>query len=95
MTGLNERNILTHELIGLEVEVSHDTNPYNINISGRVIDETRNTFLINVCGKTKRIIKKDSILRFKISKNKIVEIDGGTLVSRPEDRIKKRLRRGW
>ncbi len=95
MTGLNERNILTHELIGLEVEVSNDTNPYNINIRGTVIDETRNTFLINVNGKTKRIIKKDAILRFKISEDKIVEVDGRILVSRPEDRIKKRIKRGW
>lgn len=95
MTGSNEKNLLTHELIGLEVEVSYDTNPYNINIHGRVIDETRNTFLINVYGKTKRIIKKDAILRFKISKDKIVEVDGGILVSRPEDRIKKKIKRGW
>lgn len=95
MTGLNERNLITHELIGLEVEVAHDRNPYNINIRGIVIDETRNTFLININGKTKRIIKKDTILRFKISKDKIVEVDGGILVSRPEDRIKKRIKRGW
>lgn len=95
MTGLDERNVLTHELIGLEVEVTDDINPHNINNHGMVIDETRNTLLINIDGKNKRIIKKDATLRLKISKNKTVEIEGKILVSRPEDRIKKRTKRGW
>lgn len=95
MTGINERNLIKHELIGLEVEVKYDSNPYNINMRGKVIDETRNTLLVDVNGKVKRIIKKDAILRFKISEDKIVEVDGGILVSRPEDRIKKRIKRGW
>jgi ribonuclease P protein subunit POP4 len=95
LTGINERNLISHELIGLEVEVSHDINPHNINMRGRIIDETRNTLLVNVNGKIKRIIKKGTILRFFISKDKIIEIDGQILVSRPEDRIKKRIKRGW
>jgi ribonuclease P protein subunit POP4 len=95
LTGINERNIISHELIGLEVEVTRDRNPYNINMRGRVVDETRNTLLVNVNGKIKRIIKKGTTLRFFLSKDKIVEIDGGILVSRPEDRIKKRIKRGW
>ena len=38
MTPITPRNILRHELIGLEVEVVDDSNPYNIGISGRVVD---------------------------------------------------------
>lgn len=95
MIEINERNLIAHELIGLEVEVVRDSNPYNINMRGTVINETRNTLLIDVGGKIKRIIKKDAILRFKISDDKIVEVDGCILVSRPEDRIKKRIKRGW
>ncbi len=95
MTGVNERSLIIHELIGLYVEVTHNNNPHNINLRGRVIDETRNTLLVSVNGKIKRIIKRGAILRFIISEDKIVEVDGRILISRPEDRIKKRIKRGW
>ena len=81
------RNILHHELIGLDVLVVEATNPLHRGISGRVIDETRNTLVIrNACG-DKRIPKSHTRFRFSLGGGVLVEVDGSALVNAPEKRI--------
>ncbi|RLI12344.1 ribonuclease P protein subunit [Candidatus Bathyarchaeota archaeon] len=87
--------IIRHEFIGLIVEVVRSSNPSYVGIKGRVIDETRNTFVIEADGEEKRIIKNISIFHFKYADGTVIEIDGKMLIGRPEDRIKKVIRRRW
>jgi len=87
--------IVQHEFIGLEVKVAKSTNPDYVGIKGKVIDETRNTFVLTQNGKEKRVIKETSVLHFIYPDGTVVEIDGKLLVGRPEDRIKKIIRRRW
>jgi ribonuclease P protein subunit POP4 len=77
-----------HELIGLEVTVS-GVNSNSMRMKGLIIDETRNTFLINEKGVEKKVIKLDSCFMFNLN-GTMVEYEGTTLVGRPEDRIKKK-----
>jgi len=86
-------NITRHELIGLEAEVLENSNPYNVNIRGIVIDETMNTLVIDDGG-AKRIAKKNAVFKFKL-KGKSVKVEGWALASRPEDRVKKKIKRRW
>ncbi len=87
--------IIRHELIGLWAKVAKSRNPSYLGLSGKVIDETRNTLIIKDREKKKMIIKEVSVFHFKFPDGTIVEIDGKLLVGRPEDRLKKRLRRMW
>ena len=87
--------IVQHEFIGLMAKVVNSTNPCNVGIKGRVIDETRNTFVLLHDGVEKRIIKETSVFHFIYPDGTVVEIDGKLLVGRPEDRIKKPIRRLW
>jgi len=87
--------IIRHEFIGLTAEVVKSSNPSYVGIKGRVIDETRNTFVIETNGKEKRIIKNISIFHFTYADGTKIEIDGKILVGRPEDRVKKVIRRRW
>ena len=87
--------IVQHEFIGLIAKVVKSTNPCNIGIKGRVIDETKNTFVLLHDGVEKRIIKETSVFHFTYPDGTVVEIDGKLLVGRPEDRIKKPIRRLW
>ena len=87
--------IIRHEFIGLTAEVVKSSNPSYVGIKGRVIDETRNTFVIETNGKEKRIIKNISIFHFTYTDGTKIEIDGKILVGRPEDRVKKVIRRRW
>ncbi len=86
-------NILRHEIIGLETEVLSDSNPENIRFRGRVIDETMKTLVIRGKG-TRRIAKKDAVFKFLLD-GVAVKVEGKALMGRPEDRVKKQIKRKW
>jgi len=88
---LNFSNFLQHEFIGLKCTHNKKYNDYKL---GTIIDETKNTLVINYNGKNKRIIKNNSVLIFKITDN-IVKVEGKNLNNRPEDRLKKKNKRSW
>jgi len=95
MTPITARNLLRHELIGLDVEVVRDRNPSNASIRGRVVDETRNTLLIRKGERERRIAKRTAVFRFSLPDGAAVDVEGPALVGRPEDRVKRKMRRGW
>ena len=86
---------LQQELIGLNARVVISSHPGYVGIAGRVLDETRNTISILHKEKKKIIIKSTAVFHFTLPDGTIVEIDGKAIVGRPEDRIKKRVRRLW
>jgi len=88
-------SILQHEFIGLKAKVVQGSNPSYIGILGRVLDETRNTFTILHKEKEKVIVKETSVFHFTLPDETVIEVDGKVLVGRPEDRVKKVVRRRW
>ena len=86
-------NILQHELIGLEAEVLEDSNPCNAKMRGTVVDETMNTLVLKVNG-VKRIVKKNAVFVFELN-GESLRVEGRALVGRPEDRVKKTVKRRW
>ncbi len=92
---ISSRNVLRHELIGLDVLVSGASNPEQRGLSGRIIDETRNLLVIETPKGIKRVAKMHSIFRVALPSRELVEIDGSVLVLAPEKRInlheKKRI----
>lgn len=90
------RYILQDEFIGLKVKVVKSTNSSCVGLSGIVIDETRNTFrILHKDGGEKILIKENCVFHFTLPDKTVVEIDGKALVGRPEDRVKKVVRRRW
>ncbi|UCE96201.1 MAG: ribonuclease P protein component 1 [Candidatus Bathyarchaeota archaeon] len=87
--------ITKHEFIGLEAKVVKSSNPSCIGINGTIIDETRNTFIIQHDEKNKIIAKDQTVFHFTFPDATVVEIDGKILLGRPETRLKKRVRRIW
>jgi len=81
-----------HELIGLKVDVVASTNPAMVGIAGRVVDETRNTLMVDACG-DRRLPKDACTFAFTLPDGRKVRVDGARLVGRPEDRITKRRKR--
>jgi len=92
---ISSENIILHELIGLESMVMASSNPTSKGIKGIVVDETKNTLVIEQDDVRKRIIKQDSVFRFKLPNGTILEIDGSAIIGRPEDRVKKKIKRRW
>ncbi|MEM3442646.1 MAG: ribonuclease P protein component 1 [Candidatus Bathyarchaeia archaeon] len=87
-------DIIRYEFIGTKAKIVGSNVGY-VGMAGTVIDETRNTFTILHDGKKKTVIKDSSIFHFIFSDGTIIEIDGKLLIGRPEDRLKKHLRRLW
>ena len=86
-------NLVRHELIGLKAEVVESTNPKNVGIAGKVINETWNTLVLSKPdGKEVKLIKEENIFVFSLGGQK-VRIEGKVLVARPEDRIKKKFKK--
>jgi len=78
-------DMLRSELIGLDVEVL--SAPFS-GISGKVVDETKNTFTIESAGTERMVPKPGNEFRFTY-RNEQIDIEGNKILHRPEDRIKK------
>jgi ribonuclease P protein subunit POP4 len=81
--------LLSHEFIGLSVHILDDTSATLRNVSGNIINETKNTFSIRTLRGTKMITKKNATsIKFSIDSGACF-ISGSSLIGRPEDRISR------
>jgi ribonuclease P protein subunit POP4 len=88
-------DIVRYEFIGTQAKVAQSTHKDYEGIGGLVVGETRNTFSLKSEGKTKSVIKESAIFNFRFDDGTVVEVDGKLLVGRPEDRLKKNMKRLW
>lgn len=88
-------DIIRHEFVGTEAKITRSTHHGNVGLRGKVTDETRNTFTIVSDGKRNVVPKDSNIFQFKFADDTIVEIEGKMLLGKPEDRLKKNIRRLW
>jgi len=94
MSPISPRNILRHELIGLEASVVSSRNPSHRAVEGFIVDESMKTLVIEQDGESKRVPKRDATFIIKLPTG-LVEVEGAALYGRPEDRVKKKIKRRW
>ncbi|MGC8547746.1 MAG: ribonuclease P protein component 1 [Candidatus Micrarchaeia archaeon] len=87
----NNKNIVLSELIGLKAKVIKDTDKKQRGIQGTVIDETKNTLIINSSKGIKKVIKANAIFRF-YAEGKSFVVKGEEINFRPEDRTEKAIK---
>ena len=90
---ITPKNLIRHELIGLEVKIKNSTDPTLKGIKGKVVDETYNMLVIETSKKEIKAPKKNCVFVFTLPSKLKVQVDGKLLVGRPEDRIKKKIPR--
>lgn len=88
---ITAENIVRHEIIGLKVRIAKSTDTSQKGLTGRVMDESYNTFVIETKNGEKTVAKKNAFFVFTLPNKTKVEVDGKILISRPEDRIKKKF----
>lgn len=91
--SITPENIARHELIGLRVTLTDCSDPDQDGLSGCIVDETRNTFLLETKQGIKRIPKMNTSLIFDLPEGRKVKVIGSILISQPENRINKRIQR--
>ena len=94
MTLITSENITRHELIGLDARISGGNNKSQKKIKGLIVAETRNTLTLSNGKKEKTVAKGDVSFSFNLG-GTLVEVEGKTLIGRPEDRVKKKHKRDW
>ena len=70
-------------LIGEQIEVITSRNQSLVGFKGTIVDETKNSFVVENENRRKRILK--NICTFKINTN---VVDGERLLQRPYERVK-------
>ncbi len=85
---MDEKALAREELIGLHVTIKECKDSKWTGKSGVIIDETKNTFLIRINDKNKRIAKKIAKFEFEHDEKKTI-LNGSKIAYRSEDRIKK------
>jgi len=88
---VNASNLLYHNLVGLEARVAFSTDPTQVGVEGRVIDETTKTLLISTTDGDKMIPKQNSKFAFYIPHE--VSVEGNAILLSPEERLKRLQRR--
>ena len=90
---ITAENFLQHELIGLRAEVEESSNRDLQGLRGAVVDETRNMLVLED-EREKKVAKAGNVFVFDLDGEERVQVrvrvSGDLLVSRPEDRIKRR-----
>ena len=84
---ITPRNVVRHELIGLDVLVVGASNPATIGITGQIIDETRNMLIVNTRAGVRKIPKDTGVFRITLPDGTVVDIRGSALVMAPEKRV--------
>jgi ribonuclease P protein subunit POP4 len=84
--------IVRGEMIGRNIVVIDAKNKSLIGIKGNVIDETKNTFVVETSYGKKTLLKQQITFE-TIHKGKTIRINGSALARRPEERISKRVSR--
>lgn len=89
---ITPRNILRHELIGLNAKVSGKTHK-GYGCAGIIIGETKNTLRVRTDLGGIKTVPKDCIdLELNLPGGEVILLDGRLLIARPEERIKKKYR---
>ncbi len=91
MHGYNNKNIVLHELIGLDAEVINCRDRSQVGIKGRVINETKNLLYLRHDSKINKVVKKISVFKFTHGSESFV-VDGEEISFRAYERTEKALK---
>ncbi len=93
--SITPMNIINHELIGLNAHVIASSDPTQVCNEGVIINETREMLYLKHGAKTIKIAKKIAVFDITLPDGKVLRVDGDILRGRPEERLKKTMRRRW
>lgn len=85
---MKQKDLLKIEFIGLEIEVINSKNHSLNGLKGVVVDETKNTLIIETDKGLKSLLKSQINFGFSYDQKKYI-VDGTKICFRPEERIKK------
>ncbi len=92
---ITPENLLRHELTGLHAHVVDARDPSLVCKEGIITGETRSMVHLETRSGIVKVPKSVSVLDMRLSDETLVRVDGRLLVGRPEDRLKRPIKRRW
>ena len=86
---IGPKNIIIHELIGLEAIVVNHSDPTLIGLRGRVVDETMKTLVLETEQGEKVVPKEYGVFCFKLPDERWTLVRGDEILFRPWERTKR------
>ena len=86
---ITPENLPVHEFIGLKARVAKSRSAPHKGLSGVVVDETKNTIVLEKNGREFVVPKKGCTFSFALPGGKRALIEGAAIAFRPYDRPKK------
>ncbi|MDE1873838.1 MAG: ribonuclease P protein subunit [Candidatus Micrarchaeota archaeon] len=90
-SSYDNRNIVLNELIGLRVRVLKCRDRKQVGLHGTVVDESKNTLVVDTGSRLKRLVKATSTFRFYAGRKSFI-VSGVEIGFRPDDRIEKAMK---
>lgn len=87
----SNKNIVLAELIGLKARIIWSLDPKQKGVSGKVIDETKNTIVMETTEGKRSFIKRISRFRF-YTPDGTFDVEGREIDFRPDERIEKAMK---
>jgi len=91
--AITVKNLIRHELIGLDVAIDECKNKSSIGIKGTVVNETKKLLVIRTQKGDKKIQKTSSKFIFTLPDGERVRVDGNLLEMRPDERVKIKVKK--
>ncbi len=88
--SVTTKNILRHELIGLEAQVISSSDHTLLGTFGKILDETRGILVIEHLSDAKFISKSGSTFEIRLPDGQKVAVKGDKLVGRPAERVRRK-----
>ncbi len=92
---ITAQNIIRHEILGLPAHVVQSRDPTLVCRRGTIVDESKEMIELDTTEGTIRIPKTVSVLDIMLPDGTVVRVDGSLLRGRPEDRLKRPVKRRW
>ena len=84
---ISPENLLYHELVGLDVEISDSPDTSIRGLSGRIVGESKQMLTIRTDMRTVRVAKQVASRMRVVTDLGVCFISGSSLIGKPEDRI--------
>lgn len=86
-------NVVSHELIGMTVHIVEARDPSLVCREGTIVDESKETIQLATMDREIIVPKRTCVFELRLPSGELVHVDGHLLTGRPEDRLRKSLRR--
>ncbi|MHA1247272.1 MAG: ribonuclease P protein component 1 [Candidatus Thorarchaeota archaeon] len=92
---ITPENLVRHEILGLRAHVVESHDPGLVCREGTIVDESKEMIHLETSHGVVMLPKRVCVFDVQLPNETVVRVDGRLLRGRPEDRLKRPVKRRW